>query len=123
MSYIYLASPYSHPSKAVQAMRYFLVRDHCTWMINNNQVVYSPILHCYHMALVNDLPHDAAFWRNFDEAMLRPAGQMQILKIPGHAASVGVNMEIELAIEMNIHIESVEPRGPNGEEVLSKLAQ
>lgn len=97
MSYVYVASPFSHPDLEVQRKRFYEAMRYTAWRIKEfGEVVYSPIVHCYEMALVHDFPGDADFWKRYDTIMLVPAAEMHVLQIEGWKESKGVQGEIEL---------------------------
>ena len=58
MSYVYLASPYTHEDPEVMNRRYEQTAE---WVANRlkeygGPVIYSPILHCHYMAVTYNLP-------------------------------------------------------------------
>ena len=98
MSYIYLASPYSHPDPAVREARYRAARDTAAWMLAQRLWVYSPIVHCHDLAQSAGLPTDFAFWGEYNRAMIASAESLYVLLLPGYLESVGVNAEIAYAL-------------------------
>lgn len=100
MSYIYLASPYSHPDLRVRRDRYYATQDCVAWMLANRIWVYSPIVHCHFMAIEYELPKDAKYWRPYNRAMLRYAAALWTLRIPGWQNSEGIKDELESALEL-----------------------
>lgn len=93
MSYIYLASPYSHPDDAIQEQRYRAALDATAYLLRCRAWVYSPIVHCRPLALAHSLPHDAGFWQEYNFTMIRSAARLLILQIPGWRESKGVSAE------------------------------
>jgi len=104
MSYIYLASPYTHPNPDIMQERYEHAARVTAEMLNRRQYVYSPIVHCHELACRHDLPRDINFWRDYNTAMLRLAGQLKVLKLEGWEQSVGVQFEMDLAKRLGIPI-------------------
>lgn len=93
---IYLASPYSHPSSTVRALRYHAVAEFVAKRFGTD-VIFSPIVYTHYMADMNALPTDAASWQNFNDNMQRAASETWVLKLPGWGQSLGVTHEIEYA--------------------------
>lgn len=103
--YTYLASPFTHKDPLVREMR-FLAAEHATnWLLQNRVWTYSPIVHCHSMAKTYNLPHDAAFWDEYDKTMLSSARDMLVLRYEGWEKSKGVTSEIEFADQIK------KPRG------------
>jgi len=71
MSYIYLASPYSHPSHEIMHERYEQAAAVTAHFLRNHRYVYSPIVHCHELARRHDLPRNINFWKDYNVAMLR----------------------------------------------------
>ena len=111
MSYIYLASPYSHPDRRVRRDRYFAALDAVAWMLAKRIWVYSPIVHCHFAATEYELPTDATHWRPYNQAMLREARRLWILQTPGFAESAGIRNEIHDAESMGITMGWIYPEG------------
>lgn len=108
---IYLASPYSHHDPLVIRTR-FLLAEQCTVrLMQQGEVVFSPIVHCHELAHKYDLPKDAKFWEKYDHSMLRLASALYILQIPGWEQSRGVTMERELAERAYIPVAFVNEEG------------
>jgi hypothetical protein len=97
MSFLYLASPYSHKDPQVVNTRFLLAERVTAELLKTERFVYSPIVHCHEIARKFNLPTDAAFWMNYNKAMLAEASDLLILCLPGWQESVGVNMEIDFA--------------------------
>jgi hypothetical protein len=108
MSFIYLASPYSHPDAEVRAARYLEAQNALVWLLGQRHWAYSPIIHCHPLAIGHGLPTDAAFWEDYNFAMLAAAKELMILVIPGWAESVGVNAECDFAHTHSIPVKWLE---------------
>jgi len=109
VSYIYLASPYTHSDEKVMEDRYNAVVDAVAFLTNGKYHVYSPILHFHPVAVKHSLPRDAEFWRESNEIMLYPAGLMYVLAIPGWDESKGVRHEIMIARQLETSIRLMNP--------------
>jgi len=122
MSYIYLASPYSHPNPMVQEFRYLAAMDCTRQLLQNHRWVYSPIVHCHVLAHNHGMPTDAEFWRDYNEAMISTATELVILGLPDWEKSTGVRFERTHAIALGIPTSLIIPEVTPYVEVLRKLA-
>ena len=104
MTYVYLASPYSHPNPLVREARYRIARDAVAHLLIRKIWVYSPIVHCHDLTKEYSLPFDATHWREYNEAMLREADELVVLNIPGWRESVGVAAEIAFAKSLGLFV-------------------
>lgn len=104
MSYTYLASPYSHLSADVRHARYIEAMRATLWLLQHRQWVFSPIVHCHEIAVLNDLPTNALYWRDFNRAMLEKASSFTILALEGWDKSNGIADEIDTAHDLSIPI-------------------
>lgn len=107
--YAYLASPYSHENKQIMEQRFHEVKAATAWLLQRNDWVYSPIVHCHQLALDHQLPTDFKFWKNYDKVMILNSSQFYILKIHGWVNSKGVTGEIKIAAEFGIPQYEVNP--------------
>lgn len=105
MSYIYLASPYTHPDHAVMEARYKEVAEHTAQMLREGLHVFSPIVHCHKLAVEYGLPRHIDFWEAYNTTMLRVASKLLVLQIEGWEDSRGIRREITLAGIMRIPIQ------------------
>jgi len=101
---IYIASPYSHPDKAVMQTRYEQVKSVAAEMMREGLPIYSPIVHGHDIAVSHDLPTDWEFWKKQCLAMLRKADSMTVITLPGWIESKGVLCEIEFCNNCGIPI-------------------
>jgi len=105
MSYIYLASPYTHEDEAVMELRFVQVVDAASYLISVRLLhVFSPIAHCHALAVRHTLPRDAQFWNDYNYTFLKHAKQVCILTIDGWQRSKGIQAEIQTARHLNIPI-------------------
>lgn len=109
MSLIYLASPYTHEHRSVRYQRFIAVALATAKLMNEDEIVYSPIVHNHTLAELVDLPRKWEFWAKFDEEMLSKADRFIILKLDGWQESVGINAEKHIAKELGLKIEFMEP--------------
>lgn len=108
---IYLASPYSHPDPVIKKTRFLLVEQCTAGLINQGYLVWSPIVHCYEMALKFQLPDHADFWKQYNFDFIRRCDAMFVLQIEGWQESKGVQMELHLAKEIILPVRFVNPEG------------
>ena len=94
---IYLASPYSHPNKAVVEERYLAVCRAAGEFMRQGHLIYSPIAHTHALAQTSQLPTDFEFWGDFDEAMISRCSELWVLMLDGYDESRGVAEEIAIA--------------------------
>ena len=110
MSYIYLASPYSHPDEHVRLARFIAVCREAAIIFKQKRRVFSPIIHCHPIAVQGDLDLGIDFWGDYAAAMMMHATSLHILKLPGWEDSKGVKLEITWANErFEIPVHMYEP--------------
>lgn len=97
---IYLASPYTDPDPAIMQQRYDQVLEFAAKITQTGKLVYSPIVHYHPMASRFDLPREANYWERANKAMLGRARTLWIYQLEGWDTSVGVNKEIEWAVDL-----------------------
>lgn len=97
--FIYLASPYSHPTAFVRFERYIEAMKATRWLVEAGHSPFSPIVHCHTMANLFEMPTDAAFWKNYNFGILRKADSVYVLNLSCLADSVGVREELDFANE------------------------
>lgn len=108
---IYLASPYSHRDPIIKKTRFLLAEQATAALINQGYFVWSPIVHCYEMALKFSMPDDADFWKRYNFDFIRRADSMYVLDIEGWQDSKGVMTELKLAKEILLPVAWVSPEG------------
>lgn len=109
-SYIYIASPYSHPDYRRMIKRYEEVRAYTSECLKSGEVVYSPINDNHPIAAHHDMPTDWAFWARVDKTFIRNASKLRVYMMDGWDKSVGLKAEVEYAKELGMEIEYVQPR-------------
>lgn len=106
LSFIYLASPYSHADPAVMVARYEAACKRAAELMTYGHAVFSPIAHSHPIA--DHLPPDARtsfeFWMTQDLPLLRYAKELVVLCLDGWKESRGVTREIEFAKALDIPI-------------------
>lgn len=124
MAFIYLASPYSSPRETTDPpltsdymeLRYKETLKVVTYLIKNDYPIYSPIVHCHHIARIGELPVDAKSWERYNFRMLSVASGLLILKLPGWMNSKGVRAERSYAKTHYIPVSHLAP-----EDIYTKL--
>ena len=97
---IYLAIPYSgnENSSFVKANR------KAAELMNQGNIVFSPISHTHPIASQCDLPADWEFWKKQDESFIEWCDAVYVYCLPGWRESRGVVAEIKLAINLGKEI-------------------
>lgn len=117
---VYIASPYSSKDRTIRIQRYRAAMQFVAWWLKTDHsplVPFSPIVYCHEMAETFDLPTDAAFWKQFNEAIMLHSPEIYVLRLPGWEDSKGVMAELAWAKEHQRHIVWVEPRNNRGYEI------
>jgi hypothetical protein len=100
MKMIYLASPYSHPDKAVEAFRYIVVTKIAAYLIaEHNVAMFLPITQS-HTLKDHELRLKGttfAAWRDIDLCAIDHCDEVWVVKMKGWKESVGVTAEIDHA--------------------------
>jgi hypothetical protein len=96
MSFIYLASPYSHSNPAVRHWRFKAVNEVAAVLMSSGHIVFSPISHSHPIALDHDLPKGWEFWGRIDSVFVSLCSHVCVLMLPGWEISEGIKEEIEL---------------------------
>lgn len=102
---IYLAIPYSHPSKDVREYRVHLVSDIAGRLMNMGMVVFSPISHGHVIAEVHNLPTNWEYWEKSCRTFVSKCDRLVVVMVDGWLESRGVRAEIEIAKELGIPIQ------------------
>ena len=101
---IYVGSPYSDPDHLVRADRAFHVARFAAQYVRRGHVIYSPIASWHHVAEQFTLLKDFQFWKQLNFGILRLASEMWVLELDGWAKSVGLNGEMDMALDLYIPI-------------------
>jgi hypothetical protein len=107
-SYIYLATPYSHPLKYVREYRFNTACKIAAQLMSKGAVVFSPIAHTHPICEVGDFDYSYSFWKTYDEVMLLNAAKLLVVLMPGWTESKGVQEEIKFATRHNIPVQFME---------------
>jgi hypothetical protein len=105
----YLASPFSSPEPEVKIARYQAAMDATAWLLSRRIWTYSPIVHCYQLALDHVLPDDFEFWHDYNFATLAHCDSLLVLAIDGWKDSKGVQGEIAEAERLDLPIKLLTP--------------
>lgn len=108
-SLIYLASPYTHDDKAVEAERYERISLITVGIMNTGLQVFSPIAAGVPLAKFGGLPTDWAYWEESCKVMISRCQRFIVIQFDGWDVSVGVLAEIEYAKSLGIAIEYLDP--------------
>jgi hypothetical protein len=101
---LYIASPYSHPDRKVEQWRYEMVQEEVARLHGPDVYPYSPIVYTHVMAQRYDLPTEADYWKNHNEAFLRQSHKLIVLMLEDWDKSVGVRAEIAFAESLGIPV-------------------
>ena len=106
MSFVYLASPYSHPSEEVRESRFAIACSVAAELMLSGYTVFCPIAHSHPISkeMTKGAAIDFAFWMKQDLPILSKAQKLFLLKLPGWENSKGMQKEISFAKENNIPI-------------------
>lgn len=105
---LYLAAPYSDPDPGVRQRRFEAVCEQAAALIRAGALVFSPLSHSHPIAIYG-VPTDWSYWDTFDSQMLAACDELVVLMLPGWRESVGVQAEIDLALELDLPIRYLEP--------------
>lgn len=97
---IYLGSPYSHFDWRVRDSRFRSVCRAAGALMKTSKHIFSPIAHCHPIALEVDLPTTAEYWRGYNCDTLRRSDALWILTLDGWRESKGLDIEKQMAEEM-----------------------
>lgn len=102
---IYLASPYSHPVKAVRSDRFRAACKVAANIINQGHICFSPIAHSHHIADYMENHNDSGYWLKQDMSFLESwADEVWVLMLDGWKESKGIAVEVTRAVEIGIHV-------------------
>lgn len=110
--YIYLASPYSHPDPTVRRSRERRVSKIGFKLMREGKNLFCPITQSHRLndfSDGNNLTHDECM--RVDYEFLERAKELYVLMIPGWEKSVGVELEIDYAMQNHIPISWLDENG------------
>lgn len=102
---IYLATPYTHPDKYMEEIRFLCAAQVAAALMREGNIVFSPIAHTHWIARMGELPAGWDYWRQFDEAFIKVCTKLIVVKMIGWEDSKGVKAEIEIAKELGKPVE------------------
>jgi hypothetical protein len=108
MSYVYLASPYSHPDPAVRRDRHDKAAKAAARLMQMGIAVFAPIPHSVAIEAYFNEPESFSFWMGQDLPILGHAERLVVLRLPGWDVSRGVKREIEFATNCDIPIDFID---------------
>jgi hypothetical protein len=100
----YLAAPYTHKDQSVtrERMRRFHAID--AQLMNQGVFTVSPLLKDT-IVVTHGIAGTWDYWKEYSQVLLRRCDKMIVLMFPGWESSVGVQTEIQIAMEFNIPVE------------------
>jgi len=108
LKYIYLASPYSAPTKRERQRRFKQIVKKAGKIMESGVTVFCPIAHSHDIGLHLERPQDHEFWMNQDLPLLFHATALWVVKMKGWKESKGVTEEIAFAKKHHIPIKYLE---------------
>ena len=101
---IYIASPYSDPSDAMQYERFLLARNYAVSLMNSGFICFSPIAYGRQFQKQYDMGGDFETWLEFNNKMMHASSYIHVLMLPGWDKSRGVAYEIAFATRNSIPV-------------------
>jgi hypothetical protein len=105
----YLAIPYSDKDKEVMEFRAAVSDYIFAELANEGRVIYAPISSCHNISKKYDLPTTFEFWKKMCFEFLSSSYKLIVVRLPGWKSSVGVIAELELAKQLGLEIEYLDP--------------
>lgn len=117
---IYLACPYTSPDEAVRNERQALATKVAAYLMQQGNVVFSPITHGHAVAahLPAELTNDGEFWMVQCLPVLERCSVLVILPLPGWEKSKGIAQEVRFALERGMDIAMLQNKSGQDYEVL-----
>ena len=109
MSYLYLASPYSHPDLMVRQERYTEACRAAARLMLAGRIIFSPIAHSHPIERYMPAVQDGEFWQAQDIPLLRHAEGLIVLMLDGWLQSSGIRWEIAEAERLGMPVEYLDP--------------
>lgn len=107
---IYIACPFSDSNKEKMELRNSIATTYCAKLVADGVLgAFSPISYSDPLAKIEQLPRSWNYWGEVDRMFLSYSKKMIVLTLEGWKESEGVQAEIEIATEMGIPIEYVDP--------------
>ena len=118
---IFISSPYTHPVKEIEELRFQEVAKFCAKMVSQGHNAFSPIVYGHTLLNFHEMPGDWKFWQDFCQHFLKLSDKMIVLKMTGCENSTGVSAEIKFATDNNIPIQYMEMKSTYVLKVLERL--
>lgn len=125
MSYLYLASPYSHQDPIIRDLRFLAAETATYFLMRKGHIIFSPIVYTHALAKKNGMAYTAGYWADLNMNMLRASGGLRVLMISGWQQSVGIGRERGWSQQFNVEVKYLYPADAGVVEIekaLSKLA-
>lgn len=106
---VYLASPYTHPNKEVEAARFVRVCIVAAKLMNQGMVVFCPIAHGHPIAMAGQLPTTAEYWMRFMGEFVCKSERVLVICLPGWDTSTGIEHELSIAASQGIPVQYLNP--------------
>ena len=94
----YMASPYSHKEKVIQAYNGDKVSRFSAYLMSLGFNIFSPIAYGEKMLEYYNLPTDAEYWWTINKALLEIADILIVYKMDGWMESKGVERELNYSM-------------------------
>lgn len=104
MSFIYLASPYTHTLPEWEEKRYREAEEAHAQFWWEGHVVYCPISASHHLSKNHALPPEVKRWRAQNYGILEAAKELWVLCMDGWEQSKGVSEEVAFAMGRGIPV-------------------
>lgn len=108
---IYLACPYSAPTKQLEVRRFDIANRVAGYLMSKGYIVFSPLSHSHPIATYPyaDLPRTHAFWLEQDFHWLDACEILVIINTTGWEFSYGVQQEVSFARAKEMPIYLIDP--------------
>ena len=106
---IYLACPYSHANKKVEAVRANEASRAAAAFIRKGEAVFSPVSHGHAIHIAADVGGSFEAWKEVDLKILSVCSRVVVLMLGGWDDSRGVRREIAVAQELGIQVDLIAP--------------
>jgi hypothetical protein len=109
---IYLASPYSHQDKSIEAFRYDAACRAVATYMKMGYTIFSPIAGSHPVFMVDpEIGGNWEAWQKLDKDLIDASEELWVLMLEGWRESKGVNAEMEYAKSKSKPIKYVDREG------------
>lgn len=109
-SYIYLASPYSHPDEQIKLQRFEDICKISAYYFSQGYIMFVPIAQSHPIAEIGKLTDtDWEYWKEVDTVFLQQASSLWVVMLEGWKDSIGVQAEIKIAMDLGLPICYINP--------------